>query len=173
MTSSWFLRQGSLHAILRNEFWKSDHDFLIAFHSNFLSVMHGFRDNEVLLQARYDVIVISPPGGASRYFTWRILKRRPRLYIHVQLTLFVYLERFRSYSTFLIWLGFPYWGRNFGGFWAKWPQNVKLEKNTCWEGTSLRQTAYLEPLCVKLSLSVRAGLCRPVQVRKKKRQTGR
>jgi len=31
-------------------------------------VMHGFRDNEVLLQAGYDVIVISPPGGASGDF---------------------------------------------------------------------------------------------------------
>jgi len=26
--------------------------------------MHGFRDNEVLFQAGFDVIVISPPGGA-------------------------------------------------------------------------------------------------------------
>jgi len=26
----------------------------MAFHSNFLSGMHGFRDNEVLLQAGYD-----------------------------------------------------------------------------------------------------------------------
>jgi len=30
--------------------------------------MYGFRDNEVLLQAGYDVIVISPPGGAARKF---------------------------------------------------------------------------------------------------------
>jgi len=30
--------------------------------------MHGFQDNEVLLTTGYDVIVISPPGGASRYF---------------------------------------------------------------------------------------------------------
>jgi len=43
-------------------------DFLIAFHSNFLSGMHGFRDNEVLLQAGYGVIVISPTGGAARNF---------------------------------------------------------------------------------------------------------
>jgi len=43
------------------------------------------------------------------------------------------------------------------------PQNVKWEKNTCWEGYSLRQTASFEPLCVKLSLSVW-----PVHVRKKK-----
>ena len=49
------------------------------------------------------------------------------------------------------------------------PQNVKIEKNTCWEGTSLRQTASFEPLCVKLSLSVWS-----VQVRKKKgRKEGR
>jgi len=33
------------------------------FHSNFLSVMHGFRDNEVLLPTGNDVIVISPLGG--------------------------------------------------------------------------------------------------------------
>ena len=44
------------------------------------------------------------------------------------------------------------------------PQNIKIEKNTCWEGTSLRQTASFEPLCVKSSLSVWS-----VQVRKKKR----
>jgi len=41
----------------------SDRNFLIVFHSNFLSVMHGFRDNEVLLQARYGIIVISPLGA--------------------------------------------------------------------------------------------------------------
>jgi len=35
----------------------------------FLSVMHGFQDNEVLLQTGYDVIVISPLGGASGYFS--------------------------------------------------------------------------------------------------------
>jgi len=76
MTSSWFLRQGSLHAILHDGFWKSDHDCLIAFHSNLLSAMNGFRDNEVLLQAGHDVIVISPPEAASRYFTWQITCKR-------------------------------------------------------------------------------------------------
>jgi len=59
---------GVAHAILHNGFWKSDHEFLIAFHSKFVSVMHGFRDNEVLLQAGYDVIVISPPGGRFTLF---------------------------------------------------------------------------------------------------------
>jgi len=38
------------------------------FHSNFLSGMHSLRNNEVLLQAECDVIVISPPGGASHWF---------------------------------------------------------------------------------------------------------
>jgi len=30
--------------------------------------MHGFRDNKVLMQAGYDVIVISPPGEAESHF---------------------------------------------------------------------------------------------------------
>jgi len=68
MTSSWFLCQGVLQAIFHDGFWKSDHDFLIVFHSNFLSAMHGFRDNEVLLQAGYDVIVISPLGAFQAIF---------------------------------------------------------------------------------------------------------
>jgi len=79
MTSWWFLRQGTPQAIFHDGFWKSDNDFLIAFRSNFLSGMHGFRDNEVLLQAGYDVIVNSPLGGAPSDFSWRILKERPWL----------------------------------------------------------------------------------------------
>jgi len=35
---------------------------MIVIHSNFFSDMHGFRDNEVLLQAGYDVIVIFHGG---------------------------------------------------------------------------------------------------------------
>jgi len=68
MTSSWFLHQGSLHAILLDGFWKSEHDFLIAFHSNFLSVMLGFRDNEVLLPTGYDFIISLPPGALHVHF---------------------------------------------------------------------------------------------------------
>jgi len=37
----------------------------MVFHINVLSGMHGFRDNKVLLQSGYDVIVIFPLGGAS------------------------------------------------------------------------------------------------------------
>jgi len=75
-----------------------------------------------------DVIAISSRGGASGNFWLRILKGRPRLYIHVQLTLFVYLERVRRYSIFFIWLGFPYWGRNFGVFWAKQPPKRQMRE---------------------------------------------
>jgi len=68
MTSSWFLRKGSLQANFHDWFWKSDHYFLIAFLSNFLSGMHSFRDNRVSLPTGYDVIMISPLGSASGNF---------------------------------------------------------------------------------------------------------
>jgi len=45
-----------------------DHDFLIAFHSDFSSGMHGFPDNEVLLLIGNDVIVIFSLGGVSHRF---------------------------------------------------------------------------------------------------------
>jgi len=59
---------GALHATFHDGFWKSDHDFLIAFYCNFLVTMHGFRDNEVLLYTGYDVIVLSPLVGVSGEF---------------------------------------------------------------------------------------------------------
>jgi len=37
-------------------------------HCKFLSVKHGFQDNEVFLQAGYDVSVISTLEGASGDF---------------------------------------------------------------------------------------------------------
>jgi len=55
-------------------FWKSDHNVLIVFHSNFFSGMHSFWDNKVLLLIRYDVIMISSPRGASDDYSGRILK---------------------------------------------------------------------------------------------------
>ena len=86
-----------------------------------MSIVHRFRYNELFMFAGNDVTAISSLGGASGKFWLQILKGRPRFYIHVQLTLFVYLERFRRHPTFFIWLGFPYWERYFGEFWAKWP----------------------------------------------------
>jgi len=104
---------------------KSDHDFLIVLHSNFLSGMRGFRDNEVLLQAGYDVIVISPLGGISHRFCWRNLKERPQFHNHGPLTFFAYLLPFRSYSIFYFRLVIAY--SDFSGFFrVKHPQISEL-----------------------------------------------
>jgi len=130
VTSSWFLRQGALHAIFWLRFWKGDPDFILVLYCYHTSIVHRFRFNELFKFAGNDVITISSLGGASGNFWLRILKGRPRLYIHVQATLFVYLERFRRYSTFFIWLEFPYWGRNFGGFWGKWPPKRQIREKT-------------------------------------------
>jgi len=42
MTSSWFLRQGALHAIFHDGFWKSDHDFILVVNGNFCPNSNGF-----------------------------------------------------------------------------------------------------------------------------------
>jgi len=68
MTSSSVLRQGTLHTLFHDRFWKSDHDFQFMIHINFLATMHSFRDNEVVLPTGYDVIVSPPKGGTSRDF---------------------------------------------------------------------------------------------------------
>ena len=56
-------------------FSKSNHDSLLAFHSNFSSAMHGFRDNEDVRPNGYDVIVISQLGGRLRHFLLMDSKR--------------------------------------------------------------------------------------------------
>jgi len=89
-----------------------------------------------------DVIAISSLEGTSGNFWLRILKGRPRLYIHVQLTLFVYLERFRRYSTFFIRLGFPFWWAKFRGLWAKWPPKRQIREKHLLGGH------FLTPKCV-------------------------
>jgi len=38
----------------------SDRDFLLMFNSDFVPIMHHFRDNEVFLRTGNDVMVISP-----------------------------------------------------------------------------------------------------------------
>jgi len=115
-----------------------------------------------------DVIAISSLGGASGNFWLGILKGRPRLYIHVQWHFLSILNGLDVIQLFVFGWNIST-GAKIWGFVVKITQNVKWEKNTCWEGTSLRQTASFEPFCVKLSLSVW-----PVQVRKKqKRQWSR
>ena len=50
---------------------------------------------------------ISTPGGVAGQIHRQILKASHRFAICVPLHLFAYLLPFRSYSTFLFWLGFP------------------------------------------------------------------
>jgi len=98
MTSSSVLRLRALYVLCHDGFWKSDHDFLIAFHSNFSSEMHSFRDNEILLQTGYDVIVISPLGGVSRRFCWQNLKEQPLFHNYSSLMKNIYLLFYASDS---------------------------------------------------------------------------
>jgi len=120
------------------------------------------------MYAGNDVIAISSLGGASSIFWLRILKGRPQLHIHVQSTLFVYLDRFRRYSTFLFCWNFSTGGRNVWGFWNKMTPKTSNERKHFLGGHFLTQTASIEPMCVKLS-----SFIWPVQVRKEKMQGGR
>jgi len=101
MPSSWFGRQGALHAIFHDEFWKSDHNFLIMFHSNFFSGMHGFWDNKVIMQARYDVIMISSPRGASNYYSFAFWKSEHDFLIVIQSNFLFVMHGFRDNEVLL------------------------------------------------------------------------
>ena len=59
---------------------------------------------------------ISPLGGVAGRIHRQILKASNRFPICVPLQLFAYLLPFRSYSTFLLWLGFSIFGR--GKYWG-------------------------------------------------------
>jgi len=63
--------------------------------------MHGLRDNEVLLPTGYDVIVISPPRGASDDFSCRILKEQPWLPVSVPYYLLSGMHGFRDNEVLL------------------------------------------------------------------------
>ena len=126
---------------LDDTIWNNDNGFLLVFVSNFTSIMHRFRDNDVFLQTENDVMVISPLGGAARSFRWRILKGWPQVYIHALLTYFAYLQPLKSYSTFSFWLGFPYCWRNLWGFRGKWPPKSQNSEKIL----ALRALPYVKP----------------------------
>jgi len=136
-------------------FWKGNPYFIIVMHCNYTSVVHRFRFNELFMFAGNDVIAIWLVGGASGHFWLRILEGRRRLYIVFNwdfMSILNYLERFRRYSNFFFNWDFPTGGESLGVLEQNDPQNVKLDKKSCWLGTSLRQTASFQPSCVKLSL---------------------
>jgi len=63
------LHRAASHAIFHDGFRKIDRDFLIAFQSNILSGMHGSEITRFKCKPLFDVIVIPPPGSASRDFS--------------------------------------------------------------------------------------------------------
>ena len=148
MTSSIYLRQGALCSVFNREIWGGIGGFLLVFNSNFTSIMHCFRDNDVFLQTVNDVMVIPPLGGTVRSFRWQILKGWPQVYLHALLTYFAYLQALQSCSTFSFGLDFHPASQICGVFVENDPQRVKISKNTCLEGTSSRQTASFELVCV-------------------------
>jgi len=64
-------------------------------------------------------------------------------------------------------------GQKFEGFGQNDPQNVKLEINTCWEGISLRQTAYVFRATVRQIISIRLACAGAQEKRQEGRQEGR
>jgi len=100
MTSPWFLRKGAFQGIFHDGFWKSDHNLLIVFHINFFSGRHGFRDNEFYCKAD-NIIVISPLGGASGDFLWRIWKSDHDLLIVFPINFFSGMHGFRDNKVLL------------------------------------------------------------------------
>jgi len=127
MTSSWFLRQGSLHAILHNGFWKSDYDFLIAFHSILFWDAWFPRQRGIIASRIGHYRDFSARGRFTLFYITDSEMTTPTFY-SCSIDFFVYLERFRRYSTFNIWLGFPYWGEILGVSGQNDPQDVNWEK---------------------------------------------
>jgi len=121
MTSSWFIRQGALNAIFFDGFWKSDHEFLIAFHSNFIFGMHGFRDNEV-----YCKLDITSPwflryGAFQAIFHYGFWKSDHDFLSVVNGNFCPNSNGFEVYSTFSLCVGFPFRQWTIGDFGGKWP----------------------------------------------------
>jgi hypothetical protein len=143
---------GARQVMSEGGIWKGDLNCISVFNCNYTSIMHSFRYKQVCLLTGNDVMALSPLGSATGDLCLRVLKGRPRFNINVSLTFCVYLVPFRSYSNFYFWLWFPTGG--------------EISKNSCIEGTSLRQTASVEPLRVKIGSRVWA-----VRVAKKKKQS--
>jgi len=99
MMSFSVIRQGALQAIFHDDVWKGDHDFLKVIHSNFISAMHGFQDNEVLFPTRYDVTVIYPLGGVFLDGIW---KRDPSFIIMVHWLISLISYRFEVIRHFIL-----------------------------------------------------------------------
>jgi len=87
--------------------------------------MYGFWDSEVLLQAGYDVIVISSLGAFHTSLVDKIWWAT-RFHDHGSFTYFAYLLPFRSYSKFYLWLAIAYSDH----FWGCFKRSPKFQNYT-------------------------------------------
>ena len=59
---------GALHTVLNDGFRKGDNIFLKLINRNFISIIHCFRNNVILLLTGTDVMVLYPLGGRCTQF---------------------------------------------------------------------------------------------------------
>ena len=59
---------GALCSVFNVGICKGNDGFLLVFYSNFTSIMHRLRDNDVFLQTGNDVMVIPPLGVPNKIF---------------------------------------------------------------------------------------------------------
>jgi len=154
MTSSWFLRQVALYAIFLDGFWKSDHDFPIAFHGKFVCGMHGFRDTRFYCKSDMTSAWFCRQGAFQAIFHDGFWKSDHDYLLVVKGEFCPNsngLEVIRHF--FFAWV-FPTGSEILGDFGENDPQKVKISKNTCLKGTSLSQSASFELLCVNIGSRV-------------------
>ena len=60
MTSSMYLYKRTLFTFANHGFWRSYPDFILVYNCKFTSIMHRFRDNDVVLRTRTDVMMFFP-----------------------------------------------------------------------------------------------------------------
>ena len=107
------------NTVLSDGFGKCDNIFLKLINGNFISIMHYFRYNVVLLQTETDAMVLYSLGVLFTQFVMTDSERVIKVYAHALLTDFAYLKPLKSYSAFPFWLGFPHCRRNLWGFRGK------------------------------------------------------
>ena len=76
--------QGALQVKFKCIICTNNPDFISVFNSNYTSILHCFRYNQLLPLAGNDVISLSPQGGAAGDLRRLILEGRHQLYISVQ-----------------------------------------------------------------------------------------
>ena len=104
LTSWCYIRSGALYTVSKNGFWKGGHGSPSVFTSNFISIMHRCRDNDIFSLTRTDVMGLYQLGGAIRSSKWRILKGRSWYPVCVPCLVFLYHTPFpRQWGLFANW----------------------------------------------------------------------